>query len=114
MPCDRRLKPRQTIAQRAEEIRKAQEKAEKKLLEKTLAVRIGPQGAIAFDGLSDKERDGVTDACLYRRIMTTGSALARAEIARAEQLAGRTVDQRMVAQGHHSHDGGTTWHNHKG
>ena len=44
---------------------------------------------MAFVGLSDDERARVTDACAYRRIMSTGSALARAAIARAEQ-AGRT------------------------
>src|ERR1700676_2040617 len=104
MPCDTRLKPRQTLQQRAEEVRRVTEAAERALLAKRLKARIGPQGAIAFEGLTDEERDGVTDACLYRRIMTTGSALARAEIARAEQLAGRQVDQRMVAQGVHSHD----------
>jgi hypothetical protein len=71
--------------------------------------RVGPQGAIAFIGLTDEERDGVTDACAYRRIMVSGSSLARLSIARAEQLAGRTVDRSVVAQGTLSHDGGTTW-----
>jgi hypothetical protein len=52
----------------------------------------------------------VTDACAYRRIMATNSALARAAIARAEQLSGRSVDKAAVAHGMHSHDGGVTWH----
>jgi hypothetical protein len=73
-------------------------------------VKVGPQGGIAFDGLSDAERDGVTDACAYRRLMVSGSALAKAAIARAEQLAGRSVDRRVVGHGVHSHDGGRTWH----
>jgi hypothetical protein len=69
---------------------------------------------VAFIGLTDQERDGVTDACAYRRIMATGSALAKAKIASAEALSGRTVNRQAVAQGHHTHDGGQTWHNHKG
>ena len=72
--------------------------------------KVGPQGAIAFEGWSDAERADVTDACAYRRLMVTGSALAKAAIARAEQLAGRSVDRRVVASGVHSHDGGGSWH----
>jgi len=70
-------------------------------------------GAIAFTGITETERDGVTDGCIYRRLLATGSALARAEIAKAEQLAGRSVDRQAVAQGHHAHSdgqGGLTWH----
>lgn len=67
-------------------------------------------GAVAFRGMSEEDRDGLTDACIYRRIMVTGSALAKQAIARAEQLAGRTVNKQAIAQGHHSHDGGATWH----
>ena len=67
-------------------------------------------GAIAFVGPEwEGVRSGVTDACAYRRIMATGSALARQEILRAEQLAGRTVNRQVVAAGVHSHDGGATW-----
>lgn len=73
-------------------------------------VKVGPQGAVAFEGWTETDRDGITDACAYRRIMAEGSPLAKAAIMRAEQLAGRSVDQKMIAQGVHSHDGGTTWH----
>lgn len=73
-------------------------------------VKVGPQGAITFAGLTEEQRDGVTDACAYRRLMVTGSALARAQIAKAEQLAGRGVDRKVVSNGTHSHDGGKTWH----
>jgi hypothetical protein len=62
------------------------------------------------DGISNEDRDGVTDACAYRRLVVSGSALAKAAIARAEQLAGRQVDRRVLAHGAHSHDGGKTWH----
>lgn len=111
MPCDTRLKPRQTISERADEVRRAITRLSEALATGRAKVKVGPQGAIAFEGLTADERDGVTDACAYRRIMVTGSALARAAIARAEQLAGRSLDRRVIAQGTHSHDGGKTWHN---
>lgn len=110
MPCDTRLKPKQTIQQRADEIRRAVIALDARLKKRQVRVTVGPQGAVAFSGWPDGERDGITDACAYRRIMATGSALARSEIARAEQLAGRSVDRRVVAQGMHSHDGGHSWH----
>lgn len=114
MPCDTRLKPRQTISQRKDEVARAVGRVQARLIEKTVKVRVGPQGAVAFDGVPEDVRDGMTDACIYRRIMATGSALAKAEIARAEQLAGRSINRQLVGQGVHSHDGGRTWHDHKG
>ena len=114
MPCDTKLKANQTVKQRADEVRKAAERISAGLASGTVKVKVGPQGAIAFVGLAEEERDGITDACAYRRVMVSGSALAKAAIARAEQLAGRTVDKRVIGQGAHSHDEGRTWHDHKG
>jgi hypothetical protein len=82
---------------------------EELMAKRLLKVRVGPQGAIAFDGLPDEEREGVTDACIYRRLMVTGSSLTKAQIARAEQLVGRSVDRKVIANGVHSHDGGKSW-----
>ncbi len=113
MPCDTRLKPKQTIQERAAEVRTSVARLERLIAAGQVRVKVGPQGAVAFSAWGDNERDGVTDACAYRRIMSTGSALARAAIARAEQLSGRTVDRQVVGQGAHSHDGGKTWHGHK-
>ena len=113
MPCDTRLKPRQTIKQRADEVREAVERFAQGLAAGRIKVKVGPQGAIAFEGISSEERDGVTDACAYRRLMVSGSALAKAAIARAEEPAGRSVERQVLAHGHHSHDGGRTWHDHK-
>jgi hypothetical protein len=110
MPCDTKLKPRQTLAERAREVRAAGERIDKLLAMGQIKVKVGPQGAIVFVGLSDEQRDGMTDACIYRRLMTGGSATTRMAIARAEQLAGRSVDRRVIGQGVHSHDGGRTWH----
>lgn len=112
MPCDARLKQGQTISERAAEVRRVVTTFSEALAAGRARVKVGPKGAIAFDGITDQERDGVTDACAYRRLMVTGSALARAAIARAEQLAGRSVDRKVLASGHHSHDGGRTWHDH--
>lgn len=114
MPCDTRLKSGQTIQQRAAEVRERVTRLEQLIRDQRVRVRVSRLGAVAFEGWTDEERDNVTDACAYRRIMATGSATAKAAIARAEQLAGRTVDRQVLAQGVHSHDGGHTWHHHKG
>lgn len=110
MPCDTRLKPRQTVQQRADEIRKAIAGIDRLIRSRLVKIRVGPQGAIAFEGIPDSDRNGVTDACIYRRLLATGSTLAKAYIARAEQISGRAVDRRVVAAGVHSHDGGMSWH----
>ena len=110
MACDTRLKPKQTIQQRAEEVRKRVSRLDELMRRNSVQVKVGPQGAVAFIGWSEEERDGVTDACAYRRLMVSGSALAKAAIARAEQLAGRSVNKQALAHGVHSHDHGKTWH----
>lgn len=114
MPCDTRLKARQTISQRAAEVKAATERLAQALAAGRVKVKVGPQGAIAFENWNNDERDGITDACAYRRIMATGTALAKMAIQRAEMMAGRTVDRQVVGHGVHSHDGGKTWHDHKG
>lgn len=110
MPCDTRLKARQTISQRKEEVRKAVAKVAADLAAGKVRAVVSKSGAIAFAGLSEADRDGVTDACIYRRLLVGGNALALAKIAHAERLAGRAVDRKLVANGEHSHDGGHTWH----
>jgi hypothetical protein len=110
LPCDTRLKTGQTISQRAEEVRRVVKTIDSFLARGTVKVRVGPQGAVVFDGVPVDERDGVTDACIYRRLMATGSGLAKAQIAKAELMAGRSINKQAIAQGHHSHDGGKTWH----
>ena len=114
MPCDTKLRAGQTISERKVEVREAVERLQRALAVGRAKAIVGPQGAVAFSGLTDDERAGVTDACAYRRLMSSGSALARAAIERAELLAGRKVDARAVGVGAHSHDGGRTWHDHKG
>lgn len=109
MPCDTRLKRGQTIQQRAAEVRAVAERVSGLIARGSVRVIVGKTGGVAFTGLAESERDGVTDACMYRRIMATGSALAKASITRAEQMAGRTVDRQAIAQGLHSHNG-RDWH----
>jgi len=111
MPCDTRLKPRQTIQQRAAEVRQVVYDINSLIAAGKVKPVIDKRtGAIAFQGIDDTIRDGVTDACVYRRLMITGSSLTKAAIQRAEQIAGRTVDKQALAQGVHSHDGGGSWH----
>lgn len=114
MPCDTRLKRNQTISQRKEEVKKAVSTLDRLIASGQVRVKVGPQGAVAFNAWADNERDGVTDACAYRRLMIIGSALAKAKIAQAEMMAGRSINKQTVGQGAHSHDGGATWHDHKG
>ena len=112
MPCDRKLRQGQTISQRKEEIRKVVTNLASALATGRVKGKVGPQGAIAFVGLTDQERSDVTDACAYRRLLSSGSAMAIQAIARAEALAGRSVDRQVVAQGGHYH--GDVYHEHKG
>jgi hypothetical protein len=110
MPCDTKFRPGQTLTERKEEVKKAVSRLDQLLASKKVKLVIGAQGAIAFAGWTEEDRGRVSDLCAYRRIMTTGSALARAEIARAEQMSGRTVNKQVIGQGVHSHDGGRTFH----
>lgn len=114
MVCDTRLKPRQTISERKAEVAKMVENLARQLASGKVKPLIGPQGAIAFTGLTEAERDGVTDACAYRRLLASGSTTALLAIQRAEMAAGRKVNMQVVGQGQHSHDGGKTWHSHRG
>lgn len=110
MSCDLKpFRPEQTLAERIKEVREKLGIIDKALVRKKVVPVVGKNGAIAFTGLSDEDRGGITDACIYRRIMSTGSRLAKLEIERAEQIAGTRVNKQVVAQGVHSHDGGTTW-----
>lgn len=112
MPCDTRRKRGQSIQQRAAEVKKVVYDVNSLIASgKVKPVVDKKTGAIAFQGLSDTIRDDVTDACIYRRLQISGSSLTQAAIARAEALAGRTVNKQALAAGVHSHDDGGSWHN---
>ena len=111
MPCDTRLKPRQTIKERAKEVKERIDALVAKLASGAVKPVIDKRtGAVAFSGWNDQERDGITDACAYRRVLVQGTALAKAALTRAEQIAGRAVNREALTNGVHSHDGGHTWH----
>jgi hypothetical protein len=112
MPCDTKLKQGQTIQQRAEEVRAATARLAADLAAGRVKPKVGANGAVVFEGWAAQSRDNVTDNCAYRRLMAGTSTLAKLAIQRAEQLAGRSVDRRVVNSGVHSHDGGKTWHKH--
>lgn len=107
MPCDTKLKPNQTITQRKLEISEVVEKIQRGLVNGSMKLKLSSTGAPAFDGISDGDKNNVTDACIYRRIMATGSALAKAKLQAAQALLGK---QAVTTSGTHSHDGGKTWH----
>jgi hypothetical protein len=102
--------PNQTAAERVTEVRKAVTVIDRLVAARKVTVKVGPQGAVTFIGIPDSDRARMTDACIYRMITRSGTAAAKMALARAEQLAGRSVNKSVVAQGVHSHDGGTTWH----
>lgn len=110
MPCDTIFRRGQTITVRKAEVKKVIETVEQGLMRGRIKAVVSKKGGIAFDGLTAQERDDVTDACVYRAIMRNGSALSRHMIAKAEMLAGSKVNSTVLAGGHHSHDGGQTWH----
>lgn len=113
MACETMLKPQQTIKQRIEEVRKMVALLDKAIATGRAKIIVDrATGAVAFPGLTREERDGVTDACAYRRLMISGSPQTKLAIARAEQLAGRSVSRQTLALGLHSHDGGASWHKH--
>jgi hypothetical protein len=110
MACETMRKPRQTLEERIAEITKAVADLERKIASKVVKVVVGPQGAVTFAGWVGDDRSGITDACAYRRIVASGSALTKAALARAEQMSGRSISRQAMSHGVHSHDGGATWH----
>lgn len=111
MPCESRLdlSRKQTSAQRKEEVKKALGRLEQALTAGRVKVKIGPNGALMFDGWKrDEDRGGVSDACAYRMLTASNSGPLRMAVAKAEALSGQKVNARTVASGLHSHDG-KTW-----
>lgn len=109
MPCDTYVRRGQTPADREREIKEALKRLEGSLAAGSASVVVGSNGALAFTGWGQEERSGVTDVCAYRLLMADGSWELRQAIARAEAIAGRSVDRRVIESGVHSHDGGATW-----
>ncbi len=108
MPCDTVRDPNQTLEDRNNQVKAALRRLEAALQNGTVRVSIGPSGGVAFQGW--KDRDDVTDVCAYRTLTAEGSWALRQAVTKAEAQTGRKVNPNAVASGHHSHDGGSTWH----
>ncbi len=106
MPCTNQA----STPQRRNQVKDAIARLDAALTAGSAQVVIGQSGAIAFKGWSNAE--GVSDLCAYRALAATNSPALRRAIARAEVVAGRTLDARALAAGTHSHDGGATWSTH--
>lgn len=109
MACELRLRPRQTAAARTEEVREAAKRLAAGLTSGRVKAKVSKKGAIAFEGFTEDDRNGISDECAYRRIMSGSSQSAKLAILRAEQIAGVSVSKTVLASGVHSHDGGQTW-----
>jgi hypothetical protein len=110
MPCDTNLKPNETVESRREVVKKSLTRLEAALTAGTARVRIGANGAVAFEGWQPADRNDVTDVCAYRTLTSENSWALRQAVAKAEQTQGRKVNAAAVAAGTHSHDSGKTWH----
>lgn len=114
MPCDSKpFRPEQSLSDRKAEVKRVVDLVASEIVAGRVVAKIGPNGAIAFQGLTEAMRRGVTDSCVARRIMSGTNALAKQQMARAEMLAGRRVDMKALAGGHHGHfdsSGNVHWH----
>jgi len=114
MACDMRLRERQTLSERKEEVKKAISTLDKLIAAGKVNVRIGTEGmskgAIAFKGWGDNERAGITDACAFRLLTSSASTMTKLKLQQAQQMTGVSVNRQTLAHGVHSHDGGATWH----
>lgn len=80
----------------SEEVAERQEKEKrlKRIQDQLQAGRVKVKfknGKPVFEGLTVEERAGASDDCILHALMVSGSATARAAIARAEQLSGRAT-----------------------
>lgn len=107
MPCDTRQNltqvERNAMAEALKRLNTALELGSVKVV-------IGRQGAVAFAGWAPDARAGLSDLCAYRRLAASNSPALRKALGRAEAMAGRQLDSRMLTAGIHSHDHGQTWH----
>lgn len=107
MACDFTIPAGMTPVQRKTQIEQAVDRLNKALEAGTVKVKVGSTGAVAFVGTW--QRDGISDTCAYRKLLTAGSPALRLAVAKAEAMAGRKVDPKAIAAGVHSHDSGKTW-----
>jgi ethanolamine utilization microcompartment shell protein EutL len=111
MPCfSQPIRVEQTPEQRRAEVRKVITDIDKLIAKRKIGLKVGPQGAVAFIGLTEAQRAGMTDVCVYNLLMQRGSESMKTAVRTAEMLAGRGVSQTALKAGIHTHDGGGSWH----
>lgn len=114
MSCDMMLRPRQSLSERKEEVKKAISTLDKLIASGKVNVRVGTEGigkgAVAFKGWADVERSGISDACALRLLQMSCSTMTKLKLQQAQQMAGTSFNKQTLAHGVHSHDGGATWH----
>jgi hypothetical protein len=112
MPCEStRTRPDQTMTERKIEVREAIAALSVALVSgRARAIIDKRTGAIAFQGWTEGRDARVTDLCGLRLIGVFGSASAKQAIAKAEMLAGRTVNRQAAVHGHAGADGTMQWH----
>lgn len=110
MACETFTKPNQSIVQRAREIDEALDALEQRIQNNSVRIVIDKRsGALTFAGWNPADRRDISDACAYRVMVSRNSAVLRQAVARAEAVQGVKVNQKAIATGTHSHDGGKTW-----
>jgi hypothetical protein len=111
MACDTKLRPRQTIQERAKEVREAVTRLAQGLAAGRIRLVIDPAtGAPAFAGWEDTSKDGVSDACSFRILAKTGSPMFIELVRQAQALAGRAPNTHAGMHAHVGHGGKVTWH----
>lgn len=110
MPCIGTPIGNQTLQQRLTQVDKALKKLEQLLLAGTVKVGIGRNGAVVFLGW--KEREGLSDVCVFQSLSHTNSYALKRAVMIAEGASGLKVNPKAVAAGLHSHDSGQTWSKH--
>lgn len=110
MACMAALQPNQTIEQRIDQTNKALKRLEQYLLNGTVRIGIGANGAVIFQGW--KDREGLSDVCSFRSLTAQNSWVLRQAVLKAEGMSGRKVNLKAVAAGLHSHNNGGSWEKH--
>lgn len=112
MTCYLNQQPRQTVAERKAQVRKAISVIGELIAARKVELKVGPQGAVTFTGIPERDRADMADACIYRLVKSGGSAAAKLALQRAEMTSGTAVNRAALAAGVHSHDGGKSWSTH--
>ena len=110
MACESyRISNEQTEAERREEIDAAIAALEADIAAGKVTVRVGEQGAVAFEGWAAGAEKHIADSCAALTLQYQGSWAYTQAVQAAAAACGTTYSPAAVAAGIHSHDGGATW-----